>query len=136
MQGSGKHMAVAMLSLGLLAACQHTSGLNATQHYVSDGYAQQAQGQDWVMVTLSPSATQDTLTLSVQSRSDIKKPTCQFEGSAKQVAAGHYQIAVDNSHMDVYLSNESVRISSQDGANLNYYCSGGASLAGTYSRLP
>ena len=40
MQGSGKHMAVAMLSLGLLAACQHTSGLNATQHYVSDGYAQ------------------------------------------------------------------------------------------------
>ena len=136
MQGSGKHMAVAILTLGLLMACQHTAGLNATQRYVSDGYAQQEQGQDWVMVTLSPNATQDTLTLSVQSRSDIKKPTCQFEGSAKQVAAGHYQVAVDNGHMDVYPSNESVRISSQDGANLNYYCSGGASLAGIYSRLP
>ena len=136
MQGSGKHMAVAILTLGLLAACQHPAGLNATQRYVSDGYAQQAQGQDWVMVTLSPSATQDTLTLSVQSRSDIKKPTCQFEDSAKQVAAGHYQVQVGNGHMDVYPSNKSVRIDSQDGANLNYYCSGGASLAGTYSRLP
>ena len=88
------------------------------------------------MVTLSPNATQDTLTLSVQSRSDIKKPTCQFEGSAKLVAAGHYQVQVGSAHMDVYPSNESVRIDSQDGANLNYYCSGGASLAGTYSRLP
>ena len=136
MQGSCKHMGVAILTLGLLMACQHTAGLNATQRYVSDGYAQQAQGQDWVMVTLSPSATQDTLTLSLQSRSDIKKPTCQFEGSAKQVAARHYQVQVGSAHMDVYPSNESVRISSQDGANLNYYCSGGASLVGTYSRLP
>ena len=88
------------------------------------------------MVTLSPNATQDTLTLSVQSRSDIKKPTCQFEGSAKLVAAGHYQVQVGNAHIDVYPSNESVRIDSQNGANLNYYCSGGASLAGIYSRLP
>ena len=136
MQGSYKYMAMTMLSLGLLTACQHTAGLNAAQRYVSDGYAQQAQGQDWVMITLSPNATQDTLTLSVQSRSDIKKPTCQFEGSAKLVTAGHYQIPVGNAHMDVYLSNESVRLDSQDGANLNYYCSGGASLAGTYSRLP
>ena len=136
MQGSCKHMAVAILSLGMLAACQHPAGLNATQRYVSEGYAQQEKGHDWVMVTLSPSATQDTLTLSVLSRSDIKKPTCQFEGSAKQVAAGHYQVAVGSGHMDVYPSNESVRIDSQDGANLNYYCSGGASLAGTYSRLP
>ena len=129
-------MVVAILTLGLLMACQHTAGLNATQRYVSDGYAQQAQGQDWVMVTLSPSATQDTLTLSVQSRSDIKKPTCQFEGSAKLVAAGHYLVQVGSAHIDVYPSNESVRIDSQDGANLNYYCSGGASLVGTYSRLP
>ena len=136
MQGSCKHMAVAILSLGMLAACQHTAGLYTTQRYVSESYAQQAQGQDWVMVTLSPSATQDTLTLSVQSRSDIKKPTCQFEGSAKLVAAGHYQVQVGNAHIDVYPSNESVRIDSQNGANLNYYCSGGASLVGTYSRLP
>ena len=136
MQGSCKHMAVAILSLGVLAACQHSAGLNAAQRYVSEGYAQQAQGQDWVMVTLSPNTTQDTLTLSVQSRSDIKKPTCQFEGSAKLVTAGHYQVQVGSAHIDVYPSNESVRIDSQDGANLNYYCSGGASLAGTYGRLP
>ena len=136
MQGSCKHMAVAILSLGMLAACQHSAGLNAAQRYVSEGYAQQAQGQDWVMVTLSPNTTQDTLTLSVQSRSDIKKPTCQFEGSAKLVTAGHYQVQVGSAHIDVYPSNESVRIDSQDGANLNYYCSGGASLAGTYGRLP
>ena len=136
MLGSCKHMAVAILSLGMLAACQHTAGLYAVQRYVSEGYAQQAQGQDWVMVTLSPNTTQDTLTLSVQSRSDIKKPTCQFEGSAKLVTAGHYQVQVGSAHIDVYPSNESVRIDSQDGANLNYYCSGGASLAGTYGRLP
>ena len=136
MQGSCKHMAVAILSLGMLAACQHSAGLNAAQRYVSEGYAQQAQGQDWVMVTLSPNNTQDTLTLSVRSRSDIKKPTCQFEGSAKLVTAGHYQVQVGSAHIDVYPSNESVRIDSQDGANLNYYCSGGASLAGIYSRLP
>ena len=136
MQGSCKHMAVAILSLGMLAACQHSAGLNAAQRYVSEGYAQQAQGQDWVMVTLSPNNTQDTLTLSVRSRSDIKKLTCQFEGSAKLVTAGHYQVQVGSAHIDVYPSNESVRIDSQDGANLNYYCSGGASLAGTYSRLP
>ena len=136
MQGSCKHMVVAILSLGMLAACQHSAGLNAAQRYVSEGYVQQAQGQDWVMVTLSPNTTQDTLTLSVQSRSDIKKPTCQFEGSAKLVTAGHYQVQVGSAHIDVYPSNESVRIDSQDGANLNYYCSGGASLAGTYGRLP
>ena len=136
MQGSYKRMAVAILSFGLLAACQHTAGLNATQRYVSDGYTQQAQGQDWVMVTLSPNTTQDTLTLLVQSRSDIKKPTCQFEGSAKLVTAGHYQVQVGSVHIDVYPSNESVRIDSQDGANLSYYCSGGASLAGTYGRMP
>ena len=136
MKGYGKHIAVAIGSMGLLVACQHTSGLNASQRYVSEGYAQQSQGQDWVMVTLNPSNQQEAIIVSVQSRSDIKKPTCQFEGTAKQVAAGHYQVKVGSAHMDVYPSREAVRIESHDGANLNYYCSGGASLAGTYTRLP
>ena len=72
MKGYGKHIAVAIGSMGLLVACQHTSGLNASQRYVSEGYAQQSQGQDWVMVTLNPSNQQEAIIVSVQSRSDIK----------------------------------------------------------------
>ncbi len=73
-----KRAALLLGTLAALTACQHTPPSVAADtaldgRYASEGYAQRAQGYDWVMVTVRGQAD-NKLAIDINSRSDIKKP--------------------------------------------------------------
>ena len=103
--------------------------------YVSDGYAQRQNGYDWVSVSVKPLATQ--LRISIRSRADLKKPTCTFDGYANKVSDDLYQATVDGSKINFNFKDKQLLISTErdeDSSLLSYYCSGGASLKGSYQK--
>ena len=102
--------------------------------YASEGYAQRAQGYDWVMVTVRGQAD-NKLAIDINSRSDIKKPTCRFSGEAVKTAENRYEIGDKGSRLIFVFSPNSLSIDSADPVALHYPCSGGASLADVYHKL-
>lgn len=135
-------ISVSVLLLGAtvgLTACQQNetqSSANRTLsgQYVSEGYAQRAKGNDWVMVTVAEDSA-NSLSVKVTSREDIKKPTCSFSGEAVKTAENRYEVKDDGSVLVFSFTPDSVSISSTDPVALHYHCSGGASLADTYKKL-
>ena len=121
-----------------LAACRHTppptAGNTPDGRYVSAGYAQRAQGYDWVMVTVSSQAG-NRIAIDINARSDIKKPTCRFSGEAVKTAENRYEINSNGSKLMFVFKPNSLSIDSADPVMLHYYCSGGASLADVYHKL-
>ena len=134
-----KRAALLLGTLATLAACQHTPPSAAADtaldgRYASEGYAQRAQGYDWVMVTVRGQAG-NKLAIDINSRSDIKKPTCRFSGEAVKTAENRYEIGDKGSKLIFVFSPNSLSIDSADPVALHYPCSGGASLADVYHKL-
>lgn len=112
--------------------------------YVSAGYAKRAQGYDWVAVSVSPNGA-NAITIKVRARSDIKKPTCTFDGQAtlmgQDTAHGIiFQTTINNSmaffqFKEDALGDSKLIIDSQDKYALNHFCSGGGSIVGDYQKL-
>jgi len=77
--------------------------------------------------------------ISVRSRADIKKQCCTFDARAiKQDSLGFYRATVEgNSVIFLFAGNTlEIKEDTESGfSNLNYFCSGGASIAGVYSKL-
>ncbi|MDH3000799.1 hypothetical protein A1D23_01930 [Chelonobacter oris] len=121
-----------------LAACQHIENAAATTalggQYVSEGYAERAEGNDWVMVSVADKG-KDKLAIKITSRDDIKKPTCSFSGEAVKKSDYRYEVNDDGSVLVFKFDKNRVSISSSNPIALHYYCSGGASLADTYTKL-
>lgn len=107
--------------------------------YATVDYDKRGQGYDWVGVIIS-AVDNENIIIKVRSRSDIKKPTCSFDGTAKLIGQ-------DNAHGVIFktVANDSVTflqfkenkltIDSEDTYALNAFCSGGATLAGDYQKL-
>ena len=107
--------------------------------YASEGYAKRAQGYDWVGVMVRPSGSQE-IDLTVRSRSDIKKPTCSFNGKATLMGQDDahgviFQSKINDSTAFFQFKDDKLTIDSEDKYALNYFCSGGGSLVGNYERL-
>ena len=113
--------------------------------YVDGGYYNHHSGHDWVMVTISslPSAS-DKVAVKITSRSDIKKPTCEYEGQAsfKGQDEGHGVIfegkldEKEGTDLIFYqFKDNKLAIDSNRAYALNYYCSGGATLKGDYTKV-
>ena len=105
--------------------------------YASDGYDKRAQGYDWVGVTVSP-APERQLRIAVRSRADKKKPTCTFDAVARPISPTVYQTSVEGKNIRFTFDRDTVNISNESEADrglLNYYCSGGGSLADTYRKI-
>ncbi len=105
--------------------------------YASDGYDKRAQGYDWVGVTVSP-APEQQLRIAVRSRADKKKPTCTFDAVARPISPTVYQTSVEGKNIRFTFDRDTVNISTESEADrglLNYYCSGGGSLADTYRKI-
>ena len=105
--------------------------------YASDGYDKRAQGYDWVGVTVSP-APEQQLRIAVRSRADKKKPTCTFDAVARPISPTVYQTLVEGKNIRFTFDRDTVNISTESEADrglLNYYCSGGGSLADTYRKI-
>lgn len=107
--------------------------------YASDGYVKRAQGYDWVGVTVQAEGD-DKIAIKVRARSDIKKPTCHFDGKATLMGQDEahgviFQSKVNDSTAFFQFKDDVLAIDSQDKYALNYFCSGGASLVGEYQKL-
>jgi len=106
--------------------------------YATADYDKRAQGYDWVGVMVR--ADGDQIDIKVRSRSDIKKPTCHFNGKAtlmgQDTAHGTiFQAKVNDSTAFFQFKGDTLIIDSPDKYALNYFCSGGGSLAGEYKKL-
>ena len=107
--------------------------------YATADYDKRVQGYDWVGVMVRADGDRQ-IDIKVRSRSDIKKPTCYFDGKAtlmgQDTAHGMiFQSKVNGSTAFFQFKDDSLIIDSPDKYALNYFCSGGGSLAGEYKKL-
>lgn len=102
--------------------------------YADEGYEKRAEGNDWVAVSIEKQEDGNFLVV-VSARDDIKKPTCSFTGVATFDAEKGILVAMDQeTEIDLSLKDDkTLEISSPNDA-LSYYCSGGATLKGEYTR--
>ena len=82
----------------------------------------------------------DKIAIKVRARSDIKKPTCHFDGKATLMGQDEahgviFQSKVNDSTAFFQFKDDILTIDSQDKYALNYFCSGGGSLVGEYQKL-
>ena len=131
---SSANNAVAVYSIPVDVMKDYISG-----DYASADYDKRAQGYDWVGVMVRAESDQQ-IDIKVRSRSDIKKQTCQFDGKAILMGqdAAHgtiFQAQANDSSVFFQFKDNMLTIDSPDKYALNYFCSGGGSLAGEYQKL-
>ena len=131
---SVNHQAIKQPIADVMPAVQAVVG-----DYADEGYEKRAQGYDWVGVMVRADGDRQ-IDIRVRSRSDIKKPTCHFDGKAtfmgQDTAHGMiFQSKVNDSTAFFQFKDDTLIIDSPDKYALNYFCSGGGSLAGEYKKL-
>lgn len=105
--------------------------------YVTADYEKRATGYDWVAILVTQ-ITDSTIQVSARSRADKKKPTCSFDTKANRINDSTYQSTIEGKQVLFQFSADSIKIATAkeaDNAFLNFYCSGGASLAGSYHKI-
>ncbi len=105
--------------------------------YVDNAYAKRGEGYDWVSVEVKP-LDKFHMRVSVRSRADKKKPTCSYDANALIVDENTLKANENGKIVLFELQDNSLVISTEnqeDDGILYFFCSGGASLAGTYSKL-
>lgn len=110
--------------------------------YASEDYANRAQGYDWVGVIIRADGANNSeqIDIKVRARSDVKKPTCQFDGKATLMGQDDahgifFQTKVDDSAVFFQFKDNKLTIDSQDRYVLNRFCSGGGTIVGEYKKL-
>lgn len=106
-------------------------------NYVSDSYSKRSEGFDWVAVTVNQ-LSDSTVHISVRSRADLKKPTCTFDADAVRISDNVFKTNVDGKSILFKFSDSTINIAAEkeeDKSILNYFCSGGGSLADTYKKI-
>ena len=139
---SDSHSAVKIVTSETLAmpvSNNNILGDKVSADYASTDYDKRAQGYDWVGVMVRADGDRQ-IDIKVRSRSDIKKPTCHFDGKAtlmgQDTAHGMiFQAKVNDSTAFFQFKDDTLIIDSPDKYALNYFCSGGGSLAGEYKKL-
>ncbi|MCS5491059.1 hypothetical protein [Algoriphagus limi] len=106
-------------------------------NYVDEGYAQRDQGYDWVSVAVKP-GKDGSISISVRSRADRKKPTCTYDTKAYPLSENQYPSYQDGKQIVFSFQDGSLQISTENAADngiLSFFCSGGATLEGTYQKI-
>ncbi|MDE1207299.1 PliI family lysozyme inhibitor of I-type lysozyme [Tenacibaculum larymnensis] len=110
---------------------------DVTGNYVSSEYEKRNEGYDWVSVAVKP-AVNNQLKIVVRSRADKKKPTCTFDALAKKANDSTYKADINGKTVVFSFKNKQISIATankEDNGLLNFYCSGGGSLAGSYHKI-
>lgn len=118
-------------------AATPTGASDLTGAYADESYAKRAEGYDWVGVRVKE-AGDDQLWISVRSRADKKRPTCTFDGRVYKVAENTYETVLEGKTAVFEFDGTSLTIhpkTEADAQALYFRCSGGATLAGTYTRI-
>lgn len=105
--------------------------------YADASYARRSEGMDWVGVQVRK-VTDSTIRISVRSRADLKKPTCTLDALAARVNDSVYRAEAEGKILKVIFSVKGVRLEADTGKEAGgfaYFCSGGATLEGSYSRI-
>ncbi len=102
--------------------------------FVSEGYSEKEKGTDWVSVKISQ-ITEKLFHIDIRSRADIKKPTCTLTSDAQLTEEGELFTSQYELGLGFKISGDILRIYSPSDKELNYFCSGGATLAGKYKRI-
>ena len=131
---SVNHQAIKQPIADVMPAVQAVVG-----DYADEGYEKRAQGYDWVGVMVRAESDQQ-INIKVRARSDIKKPSCQFDGKATLMGQDDahgiiFQSKVNDSTTFFQFKDDKLTIDSQDKYALNYFCSGGGTLVGDYQKL-
>lgn len=105
-----------------------------TGSFVSEGYEDKNSGADWVSVTITK-IKGNLFHVEVRSRSDIKKPTCTLTSDAHLNKNGELIASQNGLDLGFRISGDLLSIYSPSDKELNYFCSGGATLAGKYKRI-
>lgn len=147
MKKIGSSLSLIVLLIATLSACTSApenkntepevipnSGEAFVGTFVSDGYADKNSGADWVSVTITK-IKETQFHVEVRSRSDIKKPTCTFTSDADLNKKGELTASQNNLDVGFRVSGNLLTIYSPSNKDLNYFCSGGATLAGKYQRV-
>lgn len=111
--------------------------IDLTGNYVSENYNQRNEDYDWISIIVS-SARNDQLKISARSRADKKKPTCTFDAIAERFDDNTYRTIIDDKAVLFRFIDNSITIftkKEEDKDILYFYCSGGATLAGTYTKI-
>lgn len=107
-------------------------------NYVTDDYFKRNEGYDWIAVNINE-LSDSTVQISVRSRADVKKPTCTFDTRAvRRDSSGAYKANDDGNSILFLFAGDSLVIRDDPESsysNLNYYCSGGGSIAGVYQKI-
>lgn len=106
-------------------------------YYVDENYAKKEEGLDWVSVNVLM-LDSNTIKLCIRSRADKKKPTCLIDMTGYKRGEGMYQAVVDDANVNINFKGDIIMIEAENKENekaLYFYCSGGATFAGKYSRL-
>lgn len=108
-----------------------------TGSYATPDYAKRNDGYDWVGVTVNQGAG-NAINIAVRSRADKKKPTCTMDLIAYKQNDNVYTGVAEGKNIVVTFSDNTVAIATEkkeDEAALNFYCSGGGTVAGTYTKM-
>lgn len=114
-----------------------TENLQLVGNYVSEDYSKRNEGYDWVAVLVTEKEN-DQLHIAIRSRADQKKTTCTFDAIAQKVDTTTYQTIMDGKPILFEFTNSKIRITTkteEDEGFLQFYCSGGASIAGSYQKI-
>jgi len=136
-------MGLLCLVVLLLAGCKGSSEKTNEQtlewqgNYVSIDYYKRNDGYDWIGVSVVQT-DDEGITVSVRSRADKKKPTCTFDTNAKKVDDENYLAIVEGKAILFSRLDDKLTISTQEPGDiglLSFYCSGGGTLAGEYTKI-
>ncbi|CDF79418.1 hypothetical protein BN863_17060 [Formosa agariphila KMM 3901] len=115
------------------------SEFNITHYgnYVDDAYTSKDEGNDWVAIIVKP-IDKFKAKISVRSRGDKKRATCTYDTIGNVTDENTLTIYENGITILFIFKDNTVLITTtpeSDKDGLSYICSGGANLAGTYSKL-
>jgi len=106
-------------------------------NYVDDSYVKRSEGLDWVAVTIKE-GNDNSISISIRSRADKKKPTCTFDAKAYKIEENKFETFYNGKNIQFEFINNNIKISTtneEDSNILYFFCSGGATIAGTYTKI-
>ncbi|MBU2949195.1 hypothetical protein KO493_00585 [Tamlana agarivorans] len=113
------------------------SNQDVSGNYVTDDYNKRDEGYDWVAVIINQ-VSDHSINVKVRSRADKKRGTCTFDTKANKKDDATYAADVSGKTVLFTFKNGNLNIATEnpaDEAALFFYCSGGATFAGDYSKL-
>lgn len=113
-----------------------SSVVNVAGTYVSKDYDNRNGGYDWVGVVINQNED-SSINIKIRSRADQKKPTCTLDARAEAVGGGQFKAVLEEKAVLFIFNADKLEIRTEnetDASILSFFCSGGGTLKGTYTK--